>query len=369
MTAVVLLVAMLQQPIATAPQSALRTGGPIADRIGWLWDVMLWSGTIITLLVFAYFAYALFRRRPADFVPEADREADARGERFNDESGGRGREERGRPRSERIGARVMIGAGLVLPTIVLAVVLVLTLRVLAAIALPSRTVEASAAPPPPDELTVQVTGMQYWWRVTYLDAQPQRQFETANELRIPVGRRVVVRLRSGDVIHSFWVPGLAGKMDLVPGRINALALEASAPGTWRGQCAEFCGVQHAMMAFVVVAMPPDEWERWAAAQRLPAAPPDSADSLAVADQAAFLGSGCVLCHAVRGTTARAAVGPDLTHVASRATLAAGLVPNTTGHRYGWIADPQALKPGSKMPAVPLTSEELHAIVRHLGTLR
>jgi hypothetical protein len=113
MTAVVLLVAMLQQPIATAPQSALRTGGPIADRIGWLWDVMLWSGTIITLLVFAYFAYALFRRRPADFVPEADREADARGERFNDESGGRGREERGRPRSERIGARVMIGAGLV----------------------------------------------------------------------------------------------------------------------------------------------------------------------------------------------------------------------------------------------------------------
>lgn len=359
----------LQQPIAEAPQSALRTGGPAADAIGGLWDFMLWSGAIITILVLAGFAWALFHRRAPGFIPEADRTPDVRGERNNDESGGRGHEGTGRPRSERVGARVMVWAGVVFPTIVLGVVLVLTLRVLSAIALPSRTVEASAEPPDPGELTIQVTGMQYWWRVAYLDADPQKQFETANELRIPVGRRVVVRLRSGDVIHSFWVPGLAGKMDLVPGRTNALALEASAPGEWRGQCAEFCGVQHAMMAFVVVALPPDEWEAWAASQRRPAVAPDSADSLAVADQQAFLGSGCVLCHAVRGTRALAAAGPDLTHLASRRTLAGGILPNTAGHRYGWVADPQALKPGSKMPAVPLTSGELHAIVRYLGTLR
>jgi cytochrome c oxidase subunit 2 len=176
-----------------------------------------------------------------------------------------------------------------------------------------------------------------------------------------------VRLRTADVIHSFWVPGLQGKMDLVPGRTNALVFTAERPGTWRGQCAEFCGVQHAMMAFAVVAEPPAQYESWAVRQRASAAaPPDSA---ALADQGTFLASGCVLCHAVRGTPARGEAGPDLTHVASRLTLAAGVLPNTRGHLFGWVGNPQAIKPGSLMPVVPLESRELHAIVRYLGTLQ
>lgn len=357
---------LLLQPIAVGRQSALETGGPAAAQIGALWNVMLVASTIITVLVFAAFAWAAWRRRPPGEVPEADRPADARGESANDESGGRGRTERGRPRSERIGARVMIGAGLVFPAIVLAGVLVFTMRTLDAVALPSHVVEGVTAPPRPGELAIEVTGKQYWWRVEYLDADPQRRFETANELRIPVGRRVTVRLRSTDVIHSFWVPGLQGKMDLIPGRVNALALEASRPGTYRGQCAEYCGVQHAKMAFVVVAMRPQEYEAWVARQLEPAREPP--DSTGRAARAAFMGSGCVLCHSVRGTEARGDAGPDLTHLAGRLTLAAGTLPNTPGHLHGWIAHPQAIKPGSHMPALAMEPAELQAIARYLASL-
>ena len=359
-------VALLAQPIAVAPQSALEPGGPAAARIGELWDLMLWLGTAVTVVVLAGLAWAIFRRRPATEVAEADRPADVRGERHNDESGGRGGTDRGRSRDEQIGVRVMVGGGVVFPAIVLGVLLVFVMRVLAATTLPSHVMAQPADMPRPGELTVAVTGHQYWWEVEYLDTEPQRRFETANEIRIPVGRRVVVRLVAGDVIHSFWVPGLHGKMDLVPGRVNAMFLQADRPGRWRGQCAEYCGVQHAKMALVVVAEPAEQWERWAALQRQPAREP--VDSVAHGDRAAFLASGCVLCHAVRGTPARGDLGPDLTHLAGRLTLAAGTLPNTAGHRYGWIADPQAIKPGSRMPAVPMTAPELHAIARYLGTL-
>ena len=354
------------QAIAVAPQSALETGGPAAASIGELWNLMLWLGGAVTALVLAGLAWAIFRRRPADMNAEADQRPDTRGERLNDESGARGRVESGRPRSERIGVRVMVGGGIVFPTIVLGFLLVFVMRTLAATSLPSHVFAQPADPPRPGELTVLVTGHQFWWEVQYLDADPQRQFETANELRIPVGRRVIVRLAAGDVIHSFWVPGLQGKMDNIPGRTNALALEASHPGRWRGQCAEYCGIQHAKMALVVVAEPAAQWEAWATRQRSPA--PAAADSVARADRATFLASGCVLCHAVRGTIAAGDLGPDLTHLASRLTLAAGTLPNTPGHRYGWIADPQAIKPGSRMPAVPMAPAELHGIARYLGTL-
>ena len=337
---------LLAQAIAVGDQSALETAAPSAERIGDLWNLMLGVSVVVTLAVLLALAWAIWRPRPPGQVAEADRPADPR---------------------ERIGARVMVGAGVVFPAIILGVLLVITMRVLDAISLPSHTLAQPDDPPAPGELTIKVTGRQYWWEVEYLDADPQRGFETANELRIPVGRRVIVRLAADDVIHSFWVPGLGGKMDLVPGRTNVTFIEASRPGVWRGQCAEFCGVQHAKMAFVVVAEPPDRWEAWAARQRLPASV--QGDSLALADRDAFLRSGCVLCHAVRGTPARGELGPDLTHLADRLTLAAGTLPNTLGHRYGWIADPQAIKPGNKMPAVPLSPSELDAIVRYLGTLR
>jgi cytochrome c oxidase subunit 2 len=347
------------QAAAVGEQSALRTGGPGAAHIGSLWNQMLVVGTLATLLVVATLGYALFRRRRADELPpEADRSADSRGEHANIETGGRGREDTGRPRSERIGVRWMVAGGIVLPVVVLTVLLVPTLRSLGALS--PRRAESAA-------LTVEVIGRQWWWEVRYLDAQPSRIAETANELRIPVGERVRVQLRAADVIHSFWVPGLQGKTDMIPGRTNVTWLQADRPGVWRGQCAEYCGLQHAKMALVVVAERPQEFARWLARQREPAAEPR--DSIGLAARATFLGSGCVLCHAVRGTTAAANAGPDLTHVAGRLTLAAGELPNTIGHLTGWIANPQALKPGSLMPAVPLGTRELHAIVHYLRSLR
>lgn len=353
--------------IAIGRQSALEPGGPAARDIGTLWNVMLVVGVVVTVLVFAVFAWALFRRRSPEFVPEADRPADPRGELYNDESGGRGREDIGRPRSEILGTRAMVLAGVAAPAVILLGLQIYTLVVLNRVALPSHTRASFDQAPAANEIVVRVTGRQYWWEVEYLAADPRDRFETANELRIPVGRRVILELVSDDVIHSFWVPGLQGKMDLIPGRLNAMWIEASSPGVWRGQCAEYCGVQHALMAFVVVAQPVEEWEQWRTAQRRPAATPG--DSVALADRNAFVTSGCALCHTVRGTPAGGDLGPDLTHMASRLTLAAGTLPNTPGHRYGWIADPQAIKPGSKMPSVPMTPELLHAIGRYLGSLR
>jgi cytochrome c oxidase subunit II len=365
-SAALLALLALAQARAVAPQSALHPGGPAAARIGDLWDMMLVTGTIVTAITFALLLYALFRRRrPDELPPEADRPADTRGELANDESGGRGRGGEGRPRSERVGARAMLYGGLVFPAVVLGAVLVFTFRALGAIVAPANV--RAEGTPRPGEIVIEVVGRQYWWEVRYLDAVPGNVFETANEIRLPAGRTALLRLSSDDVIHSFWVPGLQGKMDLIPGRVNVVPITAGRPGVWRGQCAEFCGVQHAKMALVVVAEPEDRWQAWLAAQRAPAAAP--ADSARLADQGTFLRSGCVLCHAVRGTPAGGDVGPDLTHVASRLTLAAGVLPNSTGNLYGWIANPQSHKPGSKMPSVPMTADELHGITRYLETLR
>ena len=359
MTATSLVPLTLAQPTAVAPQSALEPAGRGAAEIGWLWDLMLVSGSIITVAVFVVLAVALFRRRhPDELPPEADRPADPRGERANIESGGRGRADEERPRSERLGARWMVAGGVVFPGVVLAVLFLFTLRSLGSIT-PRRD--------EPGVLTVEVTGHQWWWEMRYVNESPSRIAVTANELRIPVGRRVRVLLRASDVIHSFWVPGLQGKTDMIPGRTNVTWLQADEPGRWRGQCAEFCGVQHAKMALVVVAEPEAAFEAWLERQIDPAMAP--ADSAGRENEAVFLSSGCVLCHAVRGTTAHGQLGPDLTHVASRVTLAAGELPNTRGHLAGWIADPQSAKPGSKMPAVPMTPSELHAIVEYLSGLR
>lgn len=347
------------QPVAVAPQSSLDAGGPGAMEIGNLWNVMLVLGTIATAIVLVAMGIALFRKRGIDELPpEADRPADPRGENSNIESGGRGREGEGRPESERAGTRWMLIGGVAFPAIVLTVLLVFTLRTLGAISPTSGDDNA---------LTVEVTGKQWWWHVRYMDRDPALVVESANEIRIPVGRRVRVTLESSDVIHSFWVPGLQGKTDMIPARTNVTWLQADKPGRWRGQCAEFCGVQHAKMGLVVVAEPRERFEQWLAAQRRPAAEPR--DSLTASGRSAFVSRGCVLCHTVRGTPAGGRTGPDLTHVASRLTLGAGEFPNTRGHLQGWIANPQALKPGSKMPAVDLSAGDLQSITHYLTTLR
>jgi cytochrome c oxidase subunit 2 len=218
-----------------------------------------------------------------------------------------------------------------------------------------------------DGLHVEVTAHDWWWAVSYDDPQPERTFTTANELYIPVGRPIIVTLHSDDVIHSFWVPSLHGKKDLIPGRVATIQFRADQSGEYLGQCAEFCGMQHAFMAFDVIALEPAQFEAWAEAQRRPAAEPE--DAAARHGRELFLSGSCMLCHSIAGTTAQGRKAPDLTHFASRAHIGAGRMSNTAPNLAAWIIDPQLIKPGVNMPAHPLPAEDLGALVAYLGTLK
>src|SRR3954470_24405690 len=219
----------------------------------------------------------------------------------------------------------------------------------------------------PDPVTLKITGHQWWWEVQYQADSPHLSFTTANEIRVPVGKPVTVQLESADVIHSFWVPSLTGKMDLITGQQNSVQFTAKAPGLYRGQCAEFCGAQHAHMAFIVRALPPDEYGRWRDHQNQSA--PTPSDPLSIRGEQLFRGRGCGLCHAIRGTLAGGQFGPDLTHIASRDTIAAGTLPRTSGTLAAWISDPQHIKPGNLMPKMALRSDELIAVLHYLEQLQ
>ena len=219
---------------------------------------------------------------------------------------------------------------------------------------------------PKDPLRVRVTAHQWWWEIEYSDGQPTRRVRTANELRIPTQRPVELELTADDVIHSFWVPSLQGKKDLLPGYTTRLDLVASRPGVYEGQCAEFCGFQHAHMSIDVIALDPEEYSRWYDAQL--ASAPEPSDPVALHGREVFMGSTCVMCHNIQGTDASGSVGPDLTHVAGRRRLAAGTLPNTLVNLAGWIRDPQAVKPGTRMPATQLSGEDLAALTTYLSEL-
>jgi len=251
---------------------------------------------------------------------------------------------------------IVIGA-IVVPSVILLGTTIYSTVVLARV----------ARPPAPPSIVVQVIGHRWWWEVRYPGASPAEAFATANEIHIPVHQPVRLELSTADVIHSFWIPQLAGKMDLIPGQTNVTWIEADTAGAYRGQCAEYCGLQHAGMRMAVVADPPAGFTRWREAQRQGAAAP--APGLAASGEQVFQRSACAVCHTVRGTAAGGVVGPDLTHVASRATLAAGVLPNTHGNLAGWVANPQGIKPGVIMPAVPLRPEDLHAVVAYLQALK
>lgn len=312
-------------------EGAFAASGPAAARIGDLFWAMTGLGTVVFVIFCALLAYALFRRRRQANPPTPER--------------------------DRRSARTIVVLGAIVPAVVLVPLFVWTVRTLAAL-------DPAARRP---DLVVELVGKQWWWEVRYRDTVPGRNFVTANELHIPVGRRVELRLTATDVIHSFWVPELQGKTDLIPGRENVTWIEASRAGVYGGQCAEYCGMQHANMRLLVVAQEPAEYEAWAAQQRKTASEP--ADSLARLGREAFLASGCARCHAVRGTPAGGGAGPDLTHVAGRRTLASGILPNTPGHLGGWIANPQALKPGSRMPRVPMSQREFRLIHHYVQSLR
>jgi cytochrome c oxidase subunit II len=311
--------------------SSVDPAGPQAARISEMTWYLTITGSLVFLVVTGFLFYALWR-----------------GRRRVQSAGG--------PEVERTMTRWVAGA-VGVTTLILLVTLVYnfyTGRALADFA------DSSA-------LTVRVTGHQWWWQVDYQDPEYSRRFTTANEIHIPVGRKVRIEVSSRDVIHSFWVPSLHGKLDLIPGYTGTTYFRADRPGIYRGRCAEYCGLQHAHMDVLVIAEEPDRFAAWYESQLRGATPP--ADTLQQKGQQVFLGKGCVMCHTVRGTQAGSRIGPDLTHLATRRTLAAGRLPNTRGHLAGWVVDPQRIKPGVKMPPNQLASDELHALLSYLESLK
>ena len=219
----------------------------------------------------------------------------------------------------------------------------------------------------PNAIEIAVTGHQWWWEIQYNDPEPDKSFKTANEIHIPTGEPVLLRLATRDVIHSLWIPNIHGKRDLIPGRVNKLWIEADRAGVYRAQCAEFCGMQHAHMALVVVAEDRPKFDAWKSHQQSPANDPITAQQMH--GREIFLSLPCANCHAITGIDAYATLGPDLTHLASRPTLAAGQLPNTKGNLAGWIMNASAIKPGTVMPPNEMTGAELQDLLAYLENLR
>ena len=244
---------------------------------------------------------------------------------------------------------------------------VLTAGLLTVLTAESYVQERHLHEPASNPVNVRITAKQWWWQVEYLDADPSNDFTTANELHLPVDRPVRIELRSDDVIHSLWIPVLNGKEDLIPGHANTITMTPRKTGRYRGQCAEFCGLQHAHMALDVQVDTAPVFAAWQAHQRMPAAEPTTA--MALAGRNAFTALACAMCHRIQGTTAGGIVGPDLTHLASRRTLGAGAMPLDRSMLQAWIIAPQRHKPGTNMPAVPLTTPQLNEITDYLMSLQ
>ena len=311
---------------------ALDAAGPQAAWIARLWWISLWLCVAVFIGVMAALGLALWR---------SHRAARAAGDPP--------------PRKDRA-LRVLVGSATLLSSVLLVGLLEVSV-------LTDRALERL---PRGDALSIRVTAHQWWWEMVYEDARADHVFATANELVIPVGRPVVVTLEADDVIHSFWVPNLHGKKDLIPGRSTTIEFRADRPGRFVGRCAEFCGLQHAFMAYDVVALPPDRYAQWAEHERASAPEPQAAD--AVRGRELFLTGSCMLCHAVQGTSAQGRHGPDLTHFASRSHIGAGSIANSPQALARWIEDPQKLKPGANMPSHFLPPDDLAALVAYLETL-
>lgn len=314
----------------TVGQSALDVHGENARQL--LRLIWIFSGLslLIWLAVIGGLALALFRNRSE---PEAEPD------------------ERGRRSASRV---VAVATGLT-------AIIIIGLTALSYVA------DRSLASYPARPVTIRITGNQWWWEVRYESPEPSRTLQSANEIHIPVGTPVRLKLESTDVIHSFWVPSLAGKEDLVPGRHNELTLLAERPGIYRGQCAEFCGLQHAHMAVLVIAEPQEEFQAWWDRQLAQAPEPPTEE--AVRGRTTFLSGSCILCHTVRGTSAGGKSGPDLTHVGSRRTIAAGILPMTRDALATWIADPQGTKPGANMPVSDINAGEIKDVAAYLESLK
>jgi cytochrome c oxidase subunit II len=315
--------------------SALQPVGPYASRIEWLYWLIFWVSLVVFAIVMALFARAASRNRtpqqePAPLVPDS---------------------------VGRRGATISVAVGVAIT--------VVTLFVILGFSVANGKAITSAKTKQP--VTIQVTGNRWWWDVTYPNSQADLTVTTANEIHVPVGQPVVILTSSRDVVHSFWAPNIQGKRDLLPGYQNAFWIQVDQPGRYWGQCSEYCGLQHAHMAFEVVAEPADQFSQWLAQQQKPAVQPD--DEITTRGQQVFLTHSCVLCHTIRGTDAGSRVGPDLTHVGARNRIAAGTLQNTSGALAGWISDPQNIKPGTQMPPNPLGADDLQSLVAYLKSLQ
>jgi cytochrome c oxidase subunit 2 len=310
----------------SGPQSALDPAGRGAERIAVLFWWMAAGSAIVWLAIISFAVYAIYIR-PA-------------------------------PHSHSRAQFLIIGGGAILPTVVLGGLLTYGLSMMPEL----------LAPASEHSLRIAVSGEQWWWRVRYLTSGSNSvMVELANEIRLPVGERVEFELESPDVIHAFWIPSLGGKIDMIPGRVNRLALEPTRTGVFRGACAEYCGTSHALMNFSVVVQEKADFALWLAHQQMPAQPPVQA--LAARGQELFVANGCGACHTVRGTLADGVVGPDLTHVGSRLSLGAGILPNDPGAFQHWLAHIDNVKPGVLMPVFGmLPPEDLQALAAYLDGL-
>ncbi|CAB3786910.1 cytochrome c oxidase subunit II [Paraburkholderia fynbosensis] len=329
------------QSAAQPQQNALQPAGVQAAHIAKLWNLSLIVCGIVFALVLLATLVALVRNgRGLAAQPPATRPPEL-GSLTQPEHRTR---------------RVVIGAS-VLSVIVLVGLIVADVL----------TDRALSRMPVTDPVRIDMIGAQWWWQASYPPQGGQPGFVTANELHVPVGRPVVVSLQAEDVIHSFWVPSLHGKKDMLPGIDTTIEFRADQPGVYRGQCAEYCGAEHALMAMLVVAEPPERYAAWVARQAQPLA--QTTDAVALHGRDVFERASCAGCHTVRGTSATGTPGPDLTHLMSRETIAAGVLANTPENLAAWIKDPNAQKPGATMPAVPLADADRLAVVRWLTTLQ
>jgi cytochrome c oxidase subunit 2 len=309
------------QEFLEAKSSAFKPFGPAASMISDVWWIMLFAFAGIFILVLVLLALALLRGRWQTT-----------------------------PRPPLGDTSFITLGGLIMPALILVPLLVYTLLV-------TRKLE-----PPADALVIRLTGYMWWWDVQY----PEQDIRLANEIYVPVGKPVRLEMSSGDVIHSFWPPSLSGKTDLIPGQITKHWLEVDKAGSYRAQCAEFCGLQHARMALLVIAVTPEEFANWVSQKQRPRSV--AADPILQQGQKAFLEEGCGECHTIRGTAAQGKVGPDLTHIGSRSSLGAGVIANSYGSLAGWVANPQALKPGNLMPPSYVKAEDYHPLITYLMSL-
>jgi cytochrome c oxidase subunit 2 len=330
-------VTLMQIPGFPGNQTALNPAGPAAVHIEHTLALIFWITTTVYLLTLTAVIYVVTRRRyQLTLMPEPLSTT---------------------KESDRVVTRA-VAAAMVLTVMLLFVMMISSFITSRRI---GRMNDQQA-------LTIGVYGHQWWWEVQYPNEhEPFRIVTTANEIHVPVGTPIRIHGTSRDVIHSFWAPNIQGKRDLMPGYNTDVLMQVDQPGLWRGQCAEYCGLQHAHMSFYMVAESQTDFDNWMTMQIQPAVAPNNPQTQH--GQQVFLTHACVLCHTIRGTTAGSRVGPDLTHLASRSTIAAGMLPNTIGNLGGWIMNPQSLKPGSRMPPNQVSGTDLQDLLAYLETLR